>query len=141
MGFLDKLTAIRDKFKNCIHNHFTTFKSNFWKYVSIRDVIVVSIALFVSHFSYLILIWLYPQTGEPSFQWLYRTIFGLTRGSIIMAYAFLIIRLLFPDVFFYLRRSFDKDITTINPWQKITLHLFVYCFVTVVFLWSVSTMT
>ena len=97
--------------------------------------------LAVSNFAYLVLTWIYPTTGEPSFQWLYWLLFGITRIIAIIGAGYLFLSVLIPPAFHYLEEElFSKDILKLTPWQRILFYTFLYCFFIALVLISVVTM-
>ena len=101
------------------------FKSKL-KRVLRADVFIIAFALVGCHFAHYAIQWLYPVTGEPSYSWLYHTLFGLTRGSIILGYSYLVFRFIFPSMYWYFESKFTRDLQKQSSKFKICAVLLVY---------------
>lgn len=115
-------------------------KNRFFGWLFHNDIPIIVAALLCSHFAHYVIRYLYPITGEPTMYWLYTTLFGLTRGSLILGFSYLVLRYVFPGVFRYFETSMRPDMELLTKYQKICVSLFVYFLLTLVFLLSAITL-
>lgn len=110
------------------------------KAISRLDILIIGFSLVLMHQMHWVVEFFYPVTGEPSMIWLYTTIFGLTKASIVIAYAYLMFRLFFNVPYQYLEKEFNTNFRKL-PWsKKLNVTLLLYAFFLAFFLVSVVTM-
>lgn len=112
----------------------------FLKAISRLDILIVAFSLVLMYQMHWVVEFFYPVTGEPSMIWIYYTIFGLTKASIVIAYAYLMFRLFFNVPYQYLEKDFNTNFKKL-PWsKKLNVTLLLYAFFLAFFLVSVVTM-
>lgn len=104
-----------------------------------RDIYIVVFALLLSHFIYYPVEYFYPWTGEPSHNWIYKLVNGLTRGTIIIAYAYLTYRIIWPANYDFFEKSKWREHFEKQPWTYRNNFSFVlYSFFILVYVLSVA---
>ena len=112
----------------------------FFKIITKLDILVIIFALILMHNLHWLVETFYPIVGEPSMSWIYNTVFGLTRGSIVIGYAYLMFRIFFPHLYKYLEESSVNDFKNLEWRKRLYITLLLYAFFLSFFLVSVVTM-